>query len=66
MKSLDYVNGNTVIQSKNLTGLEDNAFINIEESSHSTDYYKNGQKFKVKNVNKEKGTFEIAEKNTQT
>ncbi len=60
VKTLNYKDGNTVIQSKNLTGLEDNAFINIEESSHSTDYYKNGQKFKVKNVNKDDGTFEIA------
>ena len=60
VKGLEYRDGNTIIQSKNLTGLEDNAFINIEESSHSTDYYKNGLKFKVKNVNKEKGTFEIS------
>ena len=60
VKKLEYIDGNTVIQSKNLTGLENDAFINIEESSHSTDYYKDGQKFKVKNVNKDAGTFEIS------
>jgi DNA polymerase elongation subunit (family B) len=49
----------TKIFSKNLTGLENGSYINFEETSHSTDYYKEGQKFKVSNVNKEAGTFEI-------
>jgi len=49
----------TKIFSKNLTGLENGSYINFEETSHSTDYYKDGQKFKVSNVNKEAGTFEI-------
>ena len=30
----------TIVQSKNLTGLEVGAYINFEESSHSTDLYK--------------------------
>ena len=51
--------GTTKISSKNLTGLENGSYINFEETSHSTDYYKDGQKFKVSNVNKEAGTFEI-------
>tara|TARA_B110000037_G_scaffold20930_1_gene22861 strand:+ start:11670 stop:15488 length:3819 start_codon:yes stop_codon:yes gene_type:complete len=50
----------TKIYSKNLTGLENGSFINFEETSHSTDYYKDGQKFKVSNVDKEAGTFEIS------
>ena len=53
------VNGVTKIYSKNLTGLENGSYINFEETSHSTDYYKEGQKFKVSNVDKDTGTFEI-------
>ena len=70
---LDYVSGyfigdnvkklehseTTKIYSKNLTGLENGNFINFEETSHSTDNYKDGQKFKVFNVNYIEGTFEI-------
>jgi len=53
------VGGVTKIYSKNLTGLENGSYINFEETSHSTDYYKEGQKFKVSNVDKDTGTFEI-------
>ena len=59
VKKIEYEDGNTKIYSKNLTGLENGNFINFEETSHSTDFYKEGQKFKVKEVNIEKGTFMI-------
>ena len=59
VKKIEYNDGKTKIYSKNLTGLENGSFINFEETSHSTDYYKDGQKFKVSNVLKEEGTFEI-------
>jgi len=49
----------TKIYSSNLTGLENGSYINFEETSHSSDYYKDGQKFKVSNVNKLLGTFTI-------
>jgi len=49
----------TKIFSKNLTGLENGSYINFEETSHSSDYYKEGKKFKVSNVDKDRGTFEI-------
>lgn len=49
----------TKIYSKNLTGLENGNYVNFEESSHSTDYYKDGKKCKVFNINKVDGTFEI-------
>ena len=52
-------NNSTKIFSKNLTGLENGSYINFEETSHSTDYYKEGQKFKVYNVDKDSGTFEL-------
>ena len=67
VKKLEHVDGivehetNTVtkIFSKNLTGLENGSYINFEETSHSSDYYKEGKKFKVSCVNKEDGTFKI-------
>jgi DNA polymerase elongation subunit (family B) len=59
VKKIEHINGKTKIYSKNLTGLENGSFINFEETSHSSDYYKDGQKFKVSNVVKEDGTFEI-------
>jgi DNA polymerase elongation subunit (family B) len=49
----------TRIYSKNLLGLKNHSYIVFEESSHSTDMYKDGAKFKVENVNEEEGTFEI-------
>ncbi len=55
----DCGNKSTKIFSKNLSGLENGSYINFEETSHSSDYYKEGQKFKVFRVNKEDGTFEI-------
>ena len=59
VKKIEHNNNKTKIYSKNLTGLENGSFINFEEISHSSDYYKDGQKFKVINVKKEEGTFEI-------
>jgi len=47
------------VQSGNLTGLLQDSFIHFEEIGHSTDYYKNGDKFKVLCVNKAEGWFEI-------
>lgn len=61
VKKLDHDNkkNTTKIYSKNLTGLENGSYINFEETSHSTEYYKEGKKCKVSNVNKIEGTFEI-------
>jgi DNA polymerase elongation subunit (family B) len=54
-------NGSTVtrIKTSNMTGLQVESFIHFEEINHSSDYYKDGDKFKVTNVNKEEGWFEI-------
>ena len=49
----------TRIFSKNLTGLEVGNYIALEETGHSTDPYKDGQKFQVLAVNPEAGHFEI-------
>ena len=52
----------TKIYSKNLTGLENNSFINFEEEAHSVDQYKNGKKFEVFEVDYAAGTFVIHSK----
>jgi len=59
VKKLEHNNDITKIYSKNLMGLENGSYINFEETSHSTEVYKDGQKFKIMNMNKHEGTFEI-------
>lgn len=49
----------TIIKTGNMTGLTNHSYIHIEEIKHSVNYYKNGGKFKVKQVNKEEGWFSI-------
>jgi DNA polymerase elongation subunit (family B) len=49
----------TKIYSKNLTGLENGSFVNFEEEAHTSDPYKNGKKFAVRDVDYKKGTFMI-------
>ena len=60
VKKLEHLpSGNTRISSSNMMGLENGNYINFEESSHSTDTYKDGAKFKVLNLNLIEKTFEI-------
>ena len=59
VKKLEYIDGNTKVYSKNLTGLENNNFINFEEEAHSIDAYKNGKKFEVYAVDLQTSTFMI-------
>ena len=49
----------TRISTCNMTGLQEESYIHFEEFNHSSDYYKNGQKFKVTKVCKEESWFEI-------
>jgi DNA polymerase elongation subunit (family B) len=60
VKSLEYVDGNTKIFSKNLTGLEIGSYISFDEESHTVDSYKDGAKFNVINIDNDKGIFWIA------
>jgi DNA polymerase elongation subunit (family B) len=53
-------NGRTRVYTGNMTGLEEGNFISFEESSHSTDNYKDGQKFEIIGINYDARTFEIA------
>ena len=52
-------NGNTRISTINMTGLQVESYIHFEEINHSSDYYKDGAKFVVVQVNKAEGWFEI-------
>ena len=49
----------TRIHTNNMTGLQEESYIHFEEINHSSDYYKDGQKFKVVKVCKEEGWFEV-------
>jgi len=52
----------TDIYTNNMTGLGVGSYVNFEESSHSTEYYKDGAKFAITKINKEKKCFRIAGK----
>ena len=50
----------TRIKTSNMTGLQVESYIHFEEINHSSDYYKDGDKFIVTKINKEEGWFEVA------
>lgn len=52
----------TEVQTKNMMGLYVGSYVHFEESSHSVDYYKDGEKFKVTKVDLKNKTFQIAGK----
>ena len=54
---IDEVNNETIIHSKNLTGLELNSYISFTEETHSEECYKNGAKFKIIYI--DKSSFKI-------
>ena len=49
----------TTINSKNLTGLKKGNYVHFEEIGHSTEYYQEGAKFIVTNVDETKSLFEV-------
>ncbi len=51
--------GRTEIVSKNLMGLQVDGYIHFEETSHSTDYYKDGAKFRVVEIDRVNKRFWI-------
>lgn len=59
IKSIEYDASlnKTKVTSKNLIGLENNAYIKIKETSHSDNYYKDGAKFIVSGLNVPEGYF---------
>jgi len=50
----------TTFKSKNLLGLQDRNYVRFEEIGNSTEYYADGKKFRVFDVNLERGEFKIA------
>jgi DNA polymerase elongation subunit (family B) len=59
IKSIEHSNEQTIVKTNNMTGLYVGSFIQFEETSHSTEYYKDGTKFEIVNINKENKTFTI-------
>ena len=59
VKKIEYLENKTKLYSKNLTGLGCGNFINFEEEKESVDYYKNGKKFEVIEVNEKEEYFII-------
>lgn len=49
----------TRIYTNNMSGLYVNSFIHFNEINYSSNYYKDGQKFKVLNIDRDNGWFEI-------
>lgn len=59
-KVFEHLDGNiTRIFTNNMAGLQTGSYVHFEEINHSSDYYKQGAKFKVIHVNKQQKWFEI-------
>jgi DNA polymerase elongation subunit (family B) len=61
VKTLDHNSCGSIIKTSNMTGLLIGSYVHFEEIGHSVDYYDNGAKFLVTDVDKINGTFTIAE-----
>jgi DNA polymerase elongation subunit (family B) len=49
----------TIIKTNNMTGLLVGSYVHFEEIAHSVDYYADGAKFLVTEVNKNEGKFKV-------
>jgi DNA polymerase elongation subunit (family B) len=59
VKSVEYNENHTIIKTGNLTGLLPGSYIHIEEIGHSVNYYEDGAKYLVTNVDKVEKKFEV-------
>jgi len=59
VKKIEHNDSKTVINTSNLTGLLVGSFVHIEEIGHSVDYYEDGAKFIVTEIDKENCKFTI-------
>lgn len=66
VKCVEYLDteNRTRVHTKNMVGLYEGSFVHFEEINHSSDYYKNGAKFKVAGIDKANGWFEVSNKET--
>lgn len=60
-KKFEYIEetNRTRVLTKNMMGLLIDSFIHFEEINHSSDYYKDGAKFRVVSVNRDECWFEV-------
>jgi len=59
IKELEHKTEQTIIKTSNMTGLLVGSYIHFEEIGHSVDYYADGAKFVVTDIDKEKNQFTI-------
>jgi len=59
VNKIEIIDKKTIIYSNNLTGLLIGSNIHFEEISHSVEYYSNGEKYLVTNIDKLNNKFEI-------
>ena len=59
IQSYKQENNATIFKSKNLLGLQNKNYIRFEEIGNSTEYYADGNKFRVFDVDLESGVFKI-------
>ena len=59
IKELEHKTEQTVIKTSNMTGLLVGSYVHFEEIGHSVNYYADGAKFIVTDVDKEKNKFTI-------
>jgi DNA polymerase elongation subunit (family B) len=60
IKKLEYIDEcKTKIYTMNMTGLLEGSFVHLEEIGHSVDYYENGAKYQVLQVNKLESCFTV-------
>ena len=57
IKSIEYKDVSSIIKTSNMTGLLVGSFVHFEEIGHSVDYYADGAKYIVINIDKTNGTF---------
>jgi DNA polymerase elongation subunit (family B) len=57
VKKFEYQDDTTIVYSKNLMGLREDAFINFDETGYSTESYADGKKFKVIHIDKQNCKF---------
>jgi DNA polymerase elongation subunit (family B) len=59
IKSIEHIDGKSIVHTNNMTGLLNGNYIHIEEIGHSVEYYQDGAKFIVSNVDKANSKFVI-------
>lgn len=62
-KIVELPNGMTQLYTKNITGLQIGNYIHIEEIGHTTEYYNNGHKYCIHNIDFDSKMFTINEPN---